>query len=97
MPDFSQTLAKVPIFSDLTPAEMSFIAPRLAPRQCAPGELIFAEGERFVSLSVPLFSNFQAAPAAMARVREILIEEDEGAGDCSSLKINRSNVVRLDA
>ena len=52
MPDFSQTLAKVPIFSDLTPAEMSFIAPRLLPRQCAPGELIFAEGDPCAGLYV---------------------------------------------
>ena len=52
MPDFSQTLAKVPIFSDLTPAEMSFIAPRVVPRQCAPGELIFAEGDPCAGLYV---------------------------------------------
>jgi CRP/FNR family transcriptional regulator, cyclic AMP receptor protein len=52
VPDFSQTLAKVPIFSDLTPAEMSFIAPRLVPRQCAPGELIFAEGDPCAGLYV---------------------------------------------
>ena len=52
MPDFSQTLAKVPIFSGLTPAEMSFLAPRVVPRQCAPGELIFAEGDPCIGLYV---------------------------------------------
>jgi CRP/FNR family transcriptional regulator, cyclic AMP receptor protein len=52
VPDFSQTLAKVPIFSGLTPAEMSFIAPRVVPRQCAPGELIFAEGDPCIGLYV---------------------------------------------
>jgi CRP/FNR family cyclic AMP-dependent transcriptional regulator len=52
VPDFSQTLAKVPIFSGLTPAEMSFLAPRVVPRQCAPGELIFAEGDPCAGLYV---------------------------------------------
>ena len=52
MPDFSQTLAKVPIFAGLTPTEMSFIAPRVAPRQFAPGELIFTEGDPCTGLYV---------------------------------------------
>ena len=52
MPDFSQTLAKAPIFSDLTPAEMSFLSPRVVPRQCAPGELIFAEGDPCAGLYI---------------------------------------------
>jgi CRP/FNR family transcriptional regulator, cyclic AMP receptor protein len=52
VPDFSQTLAKAPIFSDLTPAEMSFLSPRVVPRQCAPGELIFAEGDPCAGLYI---------------------------------------------
>jgi CRP/FNR family transcriptional regulator, cyclic AMP receptor protein len=52
VPDYSQTLAKVPIFTGLTPSEMSFLAPRVLPRQCAPGELIFAEGEPCAGLYV---------------------------------------------
>jgi ribosomal peptide maturation radical SAM protein 1 len=80
---------------DLHEEELRRLPPVLA--ELKDRRLIFAEGERFVSLSVPLNSNFQAAPDAMARLKEILIEEDEGEGGGSSLKINRSNVVRLDA
>jgi hypothetical protein len=60
-------------------------------------QLIFAEGERFLSLSVPLFPDFRAAPEALARLKEILIEEEQDGDDISGLKIDRSNVVRLDA
>jgi len=52
VPDFSESLAKVPIFSDLTAAEMSFLVPRVVTRQCAPGELIFAEGDACAGLYV---------------------------------------------
>jgi CRP/FNR family cyclic AMP-dependent transcriptional regulator len=52
VPDYSPILAKVPIFSGLSPAEMSFIAPRVLPRQCAPGELIFSEGDPCTGLFV---------------------------------------------
>jgi CRP/FNR family transcriptional regulator, cyclic AMP receptor protein len=52
VPDYSQTLAKVAIFSDLTGAELGFLTPRVVPRQHAPGELIFAEGEPCAGLFV---------------------------------------------
>ncbi len=52
MPDFSETLAKVPIFSALTPQEMSFLSPRIVPRRYSPGELIFGEGEPCAGLYV---------------------------------------------
>jgi CRP/FNR family transcriptional regulator, cyclic AMP receptor protein len=40
-----RTLAKVPIFSGLSESELSFLAQRAMPRQYAPGETVFAEGE----------------------------------------------------
>jgi len=38
-------LAQVPIFSGLTPAELSYVAQCVTLRQYAPGEIIFSEGE----------------------------------------------------
>jgi CRP/FNR family transcriptional regulator len=45
VPDYSPVLAKVQVFSELTPSQMSFLAQRVVPKQFDPGELIFAEGE----------------------------------------------------
>ena len=42
---FRETLAKVPIFSGLTDAELSFLAERVVPRHYAPGQIVFGEGE----------------------------------------------------
>ena len=47
-----RTLAKVPIFSGLTDAELSFLAQRAVPRHYAPGEVVFAEGEPCAGLYV---------------------------------------------
>lgn len=46
MPDYTQVLSKVPIFAELTPPQMSFLAQRVVAKQFAPGELLFAEGEQ---------------------------------------------------
>ena len=50
--DCGRTLAKVPIFSGLTESELSFLAQRTVPRQYAPGEIVFAEGEACAGLYV---------------------------------------------
>ncbi|HEV2687521.1 MAG TPA: Crp/Fnr family transcriptional regulator [Bryobacteraceae bacterium] len=50
--DCGRTLAKVPIFSGLTEPELSFLAQRTVPRQYAPGEMVFAEGEPCAGLYV---------------------------------------------
>ena len=47
-----RTLAKVPIFSGLTETELSFLAQRAVPRQYAPGEVVFAEGQPCAGLYV---------------------------------------------
>jgi len=47
-----RTLAKVPIFAGLTESELSFLAQRAVPRQYAPGEMVFAEGEPCAGLYV---------------------------------------------
>ena len=47
-----RTLAKVPIFSELTETELGFLAQRAVPRQYAPGEVVFAEGQPCAGLYV---------------------------------------------
>jgi CRP-like cAMP-binding protein len=44
-PSLTQFLAHAPIFAELTPAELGFLAPRTVPRRFAAGELIFSEGD----------------------------------------------------
>jgi CRP/FNR family transcriptional regulator len=47
-----QTLAKVPIFSGLTEAELTFLTQRTVPRRYAPGEIVFGEGDPCTGLYV---------------------------------------------
>ena len=47
-----RTLAKAAIFSGLTETELSFLAQRAVPRQYAPGEVVFAEGQPCAGLYV---------------------------------------------
>lgn len=43
--DYRSTLSQVAIFAGLTGPELDFLAQRTILRHCAPGEMIFAEGE----------------------------------------------------
>src|SRR5215472_4109902 len=52
VPDYSQTLSKVPIFSGLSESELGFLAQRTVPRQFEPGGLVFGEGEPCTGLYV---------------------------------------------
>ena len=45
MADYTQVLSKLPIFAELTPSQMSFLAERVVARQFPAGEMIFTEGE----------------------------------------------------
>jgi CRP/FNR family transcriptional regulator len=45
LPDYTPVLSKLPIFAELTPQQMSFLAQRVVSKQFAAGELIFAEGD----------------------------------------------------
>jgi CRP/FNR family transcriptional regulator len=47
-----QTLAKVPLFSGLTEAELSFLTQRAVPRHFRAGENVFSEGEACTGLYV---------------------------------------------
>lgn len=50
--DYRGTLAKVAIFSGLSPEELCFLAQRAVPRHCSPGEIVFGEGEPCAGLYV---------------------------------------------
>ncbi len=52
MPDSTSVLSKVPIFAELTPAQMRFLTERVVAKQYAAGELIFAEGEPCLGMYV---------------------------------------------
>lgn len=47
-----QVLAKAPLFSGLSEAEMAFIASRVVPRKFVPGEIVFNEGDACSGLFV---------------------------------------------
>jgi CRP/FNR family transcriptional regulator, cyclic AMP receptor protein len=51
-PQALETLQRAGIFADLSPTEMQFLAERAVPRDYAPGELIFSEGEMCTGLFV---------------------------------------------
>ncbi len=51
-PKHGQTLARVPIFSGLSDAELSFLAQRTVARRFAAGESVFGEGEPCAGLYV---------------------------------------------
>jgi hypothetical protein len=40
-----QILSKVPLFSGLAAVEIDFLAPRVMPRNFAPGQIVFNEGD----------------------------------------------------
>jgi CRP-like cAMP-binding protein len=55
MPSVNQTLEtlrRVPIFADLSEAELQFLAERAVPRNYSGGELVFSEGDRCTGLFI---------------------------------------------
>ena len=52
MSDFSPTLSRVPIFAELTPAQLAFLAQRIVVKQYDPGEVVFAEGDACAGLYI---------------------------------------------
>jgi len=75
---YRQTLAKVQIFAGLTSEELSFLAERAVPRRCAPGEMVFVEGEACAGLYVVERGHvriFKSSPSGREQVLSI-----DGAG-----------------
>jgi CRP/FNR family transcriptional regulator len=73
--DYRRTLAKVTIFSGLTDAELDFLAERVVPRQFAPGEMVFGEGEPCAGLYVVERGNIRIFKSS-SRGREQVLSID---------------------
>lgn len=58
--------------------------------------LIYVEGERILRLSVPLDSAYRPAPAALARLRDIMIDEIEDDGNNPIVKLCQKSVISLE-
>jgi CRP-like cAMP-binding protein len=52
MTDHSAILARVPIFAELTPSQLSFVSQRILVKTYDPGELVFAEGDACAGLYI---------------------------------------------
>jgi CRP-like cAMP-binding protein len=50
--DFSPILSRVPIFAELTPSQLTFVAQRIVVKQYDPGEVVFAEGDPCAGLYI---------------------------------------------
>jgi CRP/FNR family transcriptional regulator, cyclic AMP receptor protein len=73
-PQALETLRRVGIFADLSPTELQFLAERAVPRDYAPGELIFTEGEMCSGLFVVEKGHvriFKSSPSGREQVLSI--------------------------
>jgi len=77
--DYRRTLAKVAIFSGLTDAELDFLAERAVPRQFAPGEMVFGEGEPCAGLYVVERGNIRIFKSSAAGREQVLSIDGPGS------------------
>ena len=73
------TLAKVPIFSGLTEAEVAFIAPRTVPRRYSAGEMVFGEGEPCAGLFVVESGNIRIFKSSASGREQVLSIDGPGS------------------
>jgi CRP/FNR family transcriptional regulator len=77
--DRVRTLAKVAIFSGLTDAQLRFLAERAVPRQFAPGEMVFAEGEACAGLYVVERGNVRIFKTSASGREQVLSIDGPGS------------------
>jgi CRP/FNR family transcriptional regulator len=77
--DRVRTLAKVGVFSDLTDAELQFLAERAVPRQFAPGEVVFVEGEPCAGLYVVERGNIRIFKSSSGGREQVLSIDGPGS------------------
>ena len=77
--DRGRTLAKVAIFSGLTDAELRFLADRAVPRQFAPGEMLFAEGDACAGLYVVERGNVRIFKTSASGREQVLSIDGPGS------------------
>lgn len=75
---FRDTLAKVAIFSDLTDSELQFLAERAVPRQFAPGEVVFSEGDACAGLYVVSRGNIRIFKTSSGGREQVLSIDGPG-------------------
>jgi CRP-like cAMP-binding protein len=79
VPDSAQVLSKVPIFSELTPAQLSFLVQRAVPHRHAPGELIFSEGDPGAGLYVVESGHIRIFKSSSAGREQVLSIDGPGS------------------
>ncbi len=77
--DHRRTLAKVAIFSGLTDSELQFLAERAVPRQYAPGEMVFAEGQPCAGLYVVARGNIRIFKSSAGGREQVLSIDGPGS------------------
>lgn len=77
--EHGRTLAKVAIFSGLTEAELRFLAERAVPRQFAPGETVFGEGEPCAGLYVVERGNVRIFKTSASGREQVLSIDGPGS------------------
>ena len=76
--DHTQILARVPIFSGLTEAELGYLVERLAPRHYSPGEMVFVEGEPCAGLYVVERGHIRVFKTSAAGREQVLTIDGPG-------------------
>jgi len=75
----SETLTRVPIFSGLSEAELSFLAQRTVPRRFSSGETVFAEGEPCAGLFVVESGHIRIFKSSAGGREQVLSIEGPGS------------------
>ncbi|HEX7285335.1 MAG TPA: Crp/Fnr family transcriptional regulator [Candidatus Angelobacter sp.] len=74
-----ETFRKVPIFADLSPAELNFLAERAVMREYPPGALIFTEGEPCAGLFVVEHGHVRIFKSSPGGREQVLAVEGPGS------------------
>ncbi|MGB7758808.1 MAG: Crp/Fnr family transcriptional regulator [Bryobacteraceae bacterium] len=77
--DYRRTLAKVAILSGLTDSELQFLAERAVPRQFAPGEMVFGEGEPCAGLCIVERGNIRIFKSSSGGREQVLSIDGPGS------------------
>src|ERR1019366_397179 len=77
--DHIQILARVPIFSGLSEAELGYLVERLAPRHYSPGEMVFVEGEPCAGLYVVERGHIRVFKTSAAGREQVLTIDGPGS------------------
>jgi CRP/FNR family transcriptional regulator len=73
------TLRRVPIFADLSEAELQFLAERAIPRNYAKGEMVFSEGDPCTGLFVIESGHLRIFKSAVSGREQVLTVEGPGS------------------